>query len=269
MAEVRWERCKAHELRALADEGAAVVLPVAAIEQHGPHLPVWVDTRLGHEVACRAARKAWERRKVLVAPPVWSGLSEHHMPYGGTLTLDRDTFLAVLRGLIGSLARHGFRDILIANSHGGNILASQVAADEAGQAGIATVVSTTYAHEAREAFAEILEDQPGIMHACEAETSMMLALEPGLVDTADLAALDTPRGDGFLGAGVASYRWRPFQHMTGNGVSGFPAKASAEKGERLLEAGAETLAALILDPQTWAAPRDLRGEGTGGVPFRH
>ena len=106
------------------------------------------------------------------------------------------------------------------------------------------------------------------MHACEAETSMMLALEPTLVDTTDLAALATERDGGFLGAGATSYRWRAFQHMTANGVAGNPARASAEKGERLLEAAAEAIAALITDPDTWAAARDLRSGGAGGVPFR-
>ncbi|MEM7210781.1 MAG: hypothetical protein AAF479_02645, partial [Pseudomonadota bacterium] len=71
-----------------------------------------------------------------------------------------------------------------------------------------------------------------------------------------------------LEAGVASYRWRPFTHMTANGVAGFPAKATVEKGEALLEASAEALAALITDPETWAPPLDLRPDSIGGVPLR-
>lgn len=268
MIEVEWARMKAHELRDLANRNAVVILPVAAIEQHGPHLPVMTDTRIGGEVAARAARKAFETRPTVVMPVVWSGLSEHHMPYGGTLTLDHGTFLGMLRCLIHSVVRHGFTDVLISNSHGGNIRASEMAADQLAQETGATIVSTTYANEARPAFGEILDDQPGVMHGCEAETSMMMALETGLVDTSDLAALATERGKGFLNAGEASYRWRPFHHMTGNGVSGNPARASAEKGERLLDAAAAALAELILDEKTWAKPQDLRGDGVAGVPFR-
>ncbi len=96
---------------------------------------------------------------------------------------------------------------------------------------------------------------------------MMLAVEPALVDTSDLASLATQRS-AVLSAGKASYRWRPFQHGTANGVSGVPTRASAEKGERLLEAAAQAVAAVITDPDTWAPARDMRGEGTGGVPFR-
>ena len=266
---VEWARLKAHELRALAGKNAVVIVPIASIEQHGPHLPVMTDTRLGREVACRAARKASATRPTVVTPVIWHGLSEHHMPYGGTLTLDLDTFIAVLRCIIGSLVRNGFKDVLISNSHGGNILAMQTAADQLSLELGATIVATTYVREAADAFEKLLEDQPQIMHACEGETSMMMAIEPDLVDTSDLASLTTERGAGFLTAGKASYRWRPFTHMTGNGVSGNPARSNAEKGEKLLEAGAAALAALITDPQTWAPANDLRAGDTQGVPFRN
>jgi len=266
--QVEWGRLKAHELRALAQRRAVVVLPVAATEQHGPHLPTMTDTRIGGEVARRAARKAYARQPTVVAPVVFAGLSGHHMDFGGTLTLDHETFMAVIGCLVRSVVQHGFRKIVLSNSHGGNIRAMQFAADQLAQETGAAIVATTYAQEAAKTIAPLLEDQAGVMHAGEAETSMMLALEPDLVDSTDLAALDTERGRGFLYAGEASYRWRPFQHMTGNGVSGFPAKASAEKGERLLEAASDAIAALIADPQSWADPSDLRGMTAAGVPFR-
>lgn len=268
MPETDWSRLKAHELRALADQNAAVILPIASIEQHGPHLPVMTDTRLGWEIAMRSAQKAYAKRPTVVTPVVWCGLSEHHMPFGGTLILSHETFRMVLRDLIVSLTRHGFRDVLISNSHGGNIIPMKQIADELSGQLDATIVATTYPMEAAPAIREILEDQPNLGHACEAETSMMMAVEPDLVDTSDLASLNTDRGTGFLDAGVASYRWRPFTHMTGNGVAGNPARANAGKGELMLEAGAEALAQLIVDPATWAPPVDRRGEGTGGVPFR-
>jgi len=190
------------------------------------------------------------------------------MPYGGTLTLSHETFRRLLRDLIASLTRHGFRHVLISNSHGSNIIAIQQVADELAGELDAIIVATTYVAEAAEAIGPLLEDQPGIQHACEGETAMMMACEPELVDGSDLAALGTERGAGFLKAGNASYRWRPFAHMTGNGVSGYPAKATAEKGEKILEVASDAIAALITDPETLAPARDLRGEGTQGVPFR-
>lgn len=269
MSEVEWARLKAHELRALAAGNAAVILPIASIEQHGPHLPVMTDTRLGHEVAVRAARKAWPARKTVVTPVVWSGLSEHHMAFGGTLTVSHATFRALLIDLIDALVRQGFRDILISNSHGGNIIAMQQILDEVAPTSEATLVAATYVMEAGDAYADVLEDQKSVMHAGEAETSMMMVCAPDLVDTSDLAGCNAPaeEGPGFLKAGRAAYRWRPLGHVTGNGVIGFPEKANADKGERLLEIGAQALADLITDPATWAPPRDLRFAETGGVPL--
>ncbi len=268
MSEVEWARLKAHELRALANEETVVILPVASIEQHGPHLPVMTDTRIGHEVACMAARKAYARRPTVVTPVIWHGLSEHHIPFGGTLTLDHDTFFAVLRCLVDSLHRQGFRKVLISNSHGGNILSMQTAAERLAMATGMTIVATTYVGEADESIRKLLKNQPHIMHACEGETSMMLALTPELVDTDELETLATERGAGFLKAGHASYRWRSFTHMTGNGVSGDPANANAEQGEAILEAASDAVAELIAAPETWAPMRDLRGQGTKGVAFK-
>ena len=269
MVDVDWARLKAQDLRALANENAVVILPIASIEQHGPHLPVMTDTRLGYEVATRAARLAWDRQKTVVAPVVWSGLSEHHMPFGGTLTVSHATFRALISDLITALVRQGFRKILISNSHGGNVIAMQQILDELAPTCPATLVATTYVTETDSTYGDLLEDQRGVMHACEAETSMMMVCEPDLVDTSDLASLNTPmEGHKFLGAGRASYRWRPFAHVTSNGVAGFPEKANAEKGEKLLSQGAQAVADLIADPETWAAPQDLRGSGTADVPFR-
>lgn len=226
------------------------------------------DTRLGLEVAHRAARKAYPKRPTVVTPPVWSGLSEHHMPFGGTLILSHETFRMVLRDLIVSLTRHGFRDVLISNSHGGNAVATHQIADELATKVDANIVATTYVSEAAPEIGALLEDQDNIQHACEGETSMMMAVEPELVDASDLGSLGGPVASSFLKAGRASYRWRPFAHVTADGVAGIPARATAEKGERILEVASDALAALITDPETWAAPRDRRGSGTAGVPFR-
>jgi creatinine amidohydrolase len=269
MAEVDWSRLKAHELRKLANENAVVILPIASIEQHGSHLPVMTDTRLGQEIAFRAARMVYEKRPVVVTPVVWSGLSEHHMPFGGTLTLSHDTFRRVVRDIVESITRHGFRDILISNSHGGNIIAMQQILDELAPNSQATLVATTYVTEAGEDLSKHLQDQPGVMHAGEAETSMMLVCEPELVDLSDIAKIASPKLDSkFLSAGQGSYRWRPFSHATQNGLAGNPARSTAEKGKKVLEAGASALARLITDPETWLEPNDLRSSETGGVLFR-
>ena len=267
--ETSWARLKAQELRELAQQDAVVILPVASIEQHGPHLPVMTDARIGEEMARRAAEKAWPKRKTVWTPVMWAGLSEHHMDFGGTLTLSPSTFRAVVIDLIDAITRAGFRHILISNSHGGNIIPCKQILDEIAPRLEAAVVFTTYATEAGAAFGKPLEDQPNIMHACEAETSMMMVCASDTVDDSDLASHNVPYGNGpdFLQVGRGSYRWRPLSHATPNGVLGMPEKSTPEKGETLLEIGSQALADLITDPETWADVQDLRGEGTGGVPF--
>jgi creatinine amidohydrolase len=95
MTETRWDRLTAPELRALAAQDAVVVLPVASLEQHGPHLPVWTDSFIGHAVAVAGAERCGEG-KAVVLPPMWTGHSEHHFPFGGTISLDYATFAAML-----------------------------------------------------------------------------------------------------------------------------------------------------------------------------
>lgn len=270
MTETSWARLKAHELRALAAQNAVVILPVASIEQHGPHLPVMTDTRIGEEIARRAAEAAFPNRPTIWAPVVWQGLSEHHMAYGGTLTLSHATFRAMIEDLVHAITRAGFHDILISNSHGGNIIALQSVLDELAPEVDATLVLTTYVMEAGARYGEVLDDQETVMHAGEAETAMMLVCAPETVDATNLAAhnVEAESGPGFLKAGEASYRWRPLPHITPNGVIGKPENATAEKGEALLQIGADALARLICDPATWAAPKDQRQEQTGGVALK-
>ncbi len=246
--DVRWANLKAHELRDLAAQDAIVVVPVASMEQHGPHLPVRVDSLLCGAVAERGAERAADRRPVVVAPTVWSGLSEHHMPFGGTLTLDLATFLALLRCICTSLRRHGFERVLLLNGHGGNEAALRVAVEQLTPDLGMTLVTATYWHLAAERFKAILERQSGLRHACEAETSMVLALRPELVDPSRFEEAKTSEDEGGI---EGAYRWRSFTARTASGALGDPTAASAEKGERLLDAAAAALAELLLEDQFW------------------
>src|SRR5258707_3284777 len=99
MVEVEWRRHRADQLREKAKEDAIVIVPVGSLEQHGPHLPVEIDTLLSETVALRTARLAAEKQPVLVLPILWTGLSEHHMSFGRTITLETDTLLTTVRCL--------------------------------------------------------------------------------------------------------------------------------------------------------------------------
>mgnify|MGYP000870194937 CR=1 FL=1 len=83
----RYEDLTWPEMNEAVEAGLIPVLPVGTMEQHGPHLPVQVDSRLATEVSHRAAQKAHNEQATVVLPVVWAGLSEHHMPFGGTITL--------------------------------------------------------------------------------------------------------------------------------------------------------------------------------------
>jgi creatinine amidohydrolase len=246
-AELRWDHLKAYELRALAAEAAIVVVPVAAVEQHGPHLPVMTDSLLCRAVAERAAGMVAGRRPVVVAPTVWSGLSEHHMAFGGTISLDFPTFCGLLRCICRSLQRQGFARVLLLNGHGGNEAALRVVVEQlTGELGLA-LATATYWQLAAEPFRAILERQSGVRHACEAETSMVLALRPELVDAGRFEDARTAETE----AGPAAYRWRSFAERTASGALGDPTAASAAKGERLLEAAGAAVAELLLDDAFW------------------
>ena len=257
--EYEWARLRADELCKYAEDDTVVILPVAALEQHGPHLPVMVDSRLAEEVSKRTASLGRAKGiPIITLPVVWHGLSEHHMPFGGTVTLTSNTFFLIVRDLIKSISRHGFSKFLILNGHGGNITAAEVCAQDISMELSLPIVAATYWLEAADRFAKILETQTNVMHACEAETSMMMALEPNLVVDSLLNEAKGPMKLDFLNAGKGSYRWRSLTHVTSNGVIGDPSHSSSAKGEQLLREASQAIFELICDPETFKVQSDLQ-----------
>src|SRR5665213_741426 len=191
--EVEWMRLKAPELRAIAKRYAVVIVPVASVEQHGPHLPTQVDCLLVGAIANRAARLALNSIPVVMTPTIWSGLAEHHMALGATLSLGYDAFFAVVEGICRSVVRHGFNRVLLLNGHGGNVAALTVVVNELSPRLGVPLATATYWLLAQEAFGQILEKQSNVRHACEAETSMVIALAPELVDMKAAADAVGPR----------------------------------------------------------------------------
>lgn len=251
---LEWMKLTAAEVQAEADADALVIVPVASMEQHGPHLATGVDMVLGGTVALETARRLSEAgHRVIVTPVCWAGLAEHHMAFGGTVTLDHATFQAVLRHVVGSAARHGFRRVFLMNGHGGNAEAIGTAAtDLAVEFGI-HVGGGTYWHMVPEVIAPLLERQPTLMHACEAETSMMMHLSPESVRPEQLSKAHGPASSRVPGQPPGLLMRRSFREITKSGVVGDARVASAEKGVQLVNAIASKCAELLANRQLWKA----------------
>jgi creatinine amidohydrolase len=257
MREVEWSRLRAAEVAALAGGETVVIVPIGATEQHGPHLPVMTDWRCVQEVALRAARLMRESKPVLVTPTIPYGMSEHHMSLGGTITLDYATMNAVIRCVVTSAIRHGFKRVFVLNGHGGNTTALQNMVGELTVETKLPLATGTYWDIAAGSIRALLESQDALLHACEAETSMVMALEGATVDVTALARAHGALVPGLAaipGANPAVYRWRNMSSRSPVGVIGDASTASAAKGERLLNAIAADVAAALLDERTWAEP---------------
>lgn len=236
-------------IRAIAGE-TTVLLPTAAIEQHGPHLAIVTDTLVCTTICQRAAEIASEQRPVTVAPPIHFGSSHHHFPHPGVLSLTSGTFTTVVQEICASLVRSGFRRIMIVNGHGGNDNEIRVAARLVGLEYPVSIAAAAYWTVAAQALVEDgrvgeVGQLPG--HAGGFETSLMMALRPDLVDTANYPkALARPPfvADMTLRASVIH---SGESLGSGPGYTDDPSNASAEAGERMLATICRQLAAFIVD----------------------
>ncbi len=234
-------------VREIAPSGVAVI-PVAAIEQHGPHLPIGVDTYVTEYVAGEAAAKATSADyPVCAAPIVAYGSSHHHRPLPGVLSLQSDTLIRILKDIGESLILSGFKRIFILNGHGGNNDAIGIVAQDLTNEHDAVVGAASYWSLATAALQEVVKDRgipwvPG--HAGGFETALTRALQGELVDEAAVpttATIDGPRR-GPLG------RARIHSHQAIANIDGYtdvPALGDAALGEACLRAIVDEVAAVL------------------------
>ncbi len=208
-----------------------VLIPVAAVEQHGQHLPVATDSMLLGEIVRRVEESM--SPSVLIAPLMWLGNSDHHLDFPGTLSAPPRVYLDLLVGLFDNLIGHGFKRLYMLNGHGGNDVPGKQAVFELRQKyrqrdDLLLLFSTYWSLGGRpwEAAPDIVQREMG--HACEWETSMILRIAPQLVGEYGNAEI-VPPGNPFL---PATRGWIT-KERSEPGHIGQPHLATPEKGEAL------------------------------------
>ncbi|HQX63080.1 MAG TPA: creatininase family protein [Thermomicrobiales bacterium] len=231
------------QVRAAIDAGQRTLVAAAgSMEQHGPHLPMQTDTLLGSFLAEAVVERL---PGALQGPTIPFGVSEHHMPFAGTITLDKELFKSVVRQYVASLASHGFETIVIVPSHGGNFAPlNELLAETGGVVNGARFLAYTDLNEFIRPMFEVAA-KDGVTaaeagaHAGEAETSMVLAANGALVEM-DYAE------EGYVGDfGPAAQKVIFEQGMvalTSNGILGDARPATAERGFAYRERMADMLA---------------------------
>lgn len=249
---VSWAGKTYPEIAALAAEpGSVLVMPTGSLEQHGRHLPTATDTILADAVATVGAERVADELPVLVTPPVWSGFSPHHLPFGGTVTLEVETMLHLLEDVADAALDNGFDALLFVNGHGGNTSIVGAAVSSIGTTHPhAQVLAINYARLAAPFIDEIREsDIGGMSHGGEFETSLMLHLRPDLVhmDRVEIQYREEPytlgKKDAFKTGPLSVYR--EFTEYTEHGPIGDPSLGSEEKGAELYDRLGDELAGLL------------------------
>jgi creatinine amidohydrolase len=227
--------------RAATGGGRVVLLPVGAIEQHGPHLPVDVDNRIVTWLCDEAARRRPDL--ILSVPPIHYGFNEHNMGFPGTVSVEVEHFIAYVYDVCYSFVRQGHTRIVLVNGHGSNAMpCALVARRIVNTSDDSLAAAVSHLALARDLAARIRESPTGgIAHACEYETSWYLFLNPDLVAmeraVPDMLAqrstyvwVDLMAGDGPV---ALIDDWSRVSN--GSGVEGDPRTASAEKGRLFAE----------------------------------
>jgi creatinine amidohydrolase/Fe(II)-dependent formamide hydrolase-like protein len=246
------------EIKALPKDKAAVVLSVASVEQHGPHLPVITDSLVGQTLLGKALEQLDPSVQVWVIPPLCYGKSNEHRPFPGTLTLSAQTLAAVVRDVALSVARAGFRRLVLLNSHGGNPpVLDYIARDLHEETGMQLFSIMISRMGLQDAVTDPDEAAWG-MHAGDSETSWVLALAPELVHMDRTVGVgDYPRmpaGTRHLAVrGPVGFAWLTAD-LSAMGVLGNPRTATAEKGQTYVAATVAKLAGVIEEIASFEGP---------------
>ena len=235
------------QVDALPRESTLLVLPTAAIEQHGHHLPLATDTLINNLLLGHALAKLPTSLSVFALPPVHYGKSNEHMGFPGTLAVSAATFMAVLRDLGASVSSAHFQKLVLYNTHGGNsALIEVMARDLRAEFGLRTFALHGTGGISFEGVSP--QERAYGFHAGEVETALLLASVPELVDRAAYTVnyvADISRPELLLPENApATFAWLT-RDIAPSGVMGDPRPATAENGSRWLDKAATRLAAAL------------------------
>ena len=248
-----WADLKTTDFAALDPASTVAVLPVAATEQHGPHLPLGVDTVLADGILREALGHLPPEASVLVLPTQAVGLSPEHTAFAGTLSLSPATLIALWTEIGAGVARAGVKKLVLFNAHGGHVAPMDIVARELrARHGLIVYSSSWYNLPLGEVVTSLFpqEEHRFGVHAGDIETSLMLALQPQRVDMAQaqaFASASQARAPHYplLGDGKSAKLGWMVQDYNPQGAAGNAAAATAEKGRALLDAAGRQLALLL------------------------
>ncbi len=234
-----------------------VVIPLGSLEQHGHHLPLFVDTIQVTAVAQRVEEQLGD--DILLLPTLWLGCSHHHKDFPGTVSALPTLYSQMVTTIAQSVLRAGFRRLFFLNGHGGNqvpaahAITELVADDD--DANDAYITFSSWWSVGREGIAP---DKHGlttqfVSHACEYETSMMLFLRPDLVHTDRIQQTGPRLANKWFnveyGGPVEVYK--RYQNLVAPGNMGSPQEGTAEKGEGMADAVVDEVVAFLTEFRTW------------------
>ncbi|HTB97620.1 MAG TPA: creatininase family protein [Terracidiphilus sp.] len=236
------------QVDALPRESTLLVLPTAAIEQHGHHLPLATDTLINNLLLGKALARIPADLSIFALPPVCYGKSNEHIGFPGTLSVSAQTFMAVVRDLGASIAAGGFKKLVLYNTHGGNTsLVDVLARDLRAEFGLRTFSLFGSPGAAFQGVSP--QERTYGFHAGEIETAFLLHAVPSLVHKDEytknyIARIDQPE---LLKpeASAANFAWLT-KDIAPSGVLGDPSAATAENGEQWSDETASRIAEILV-----------------------
>ncbi|QAT48640.1 creatininase family protein [Caproiciproducens sp. NJN-50] len=238
----KWENLTRDEIAQLDKSRTIVLLPTGATEQHGPHLPVGTDSIiLSALIDLIVEKQDFDEGNLIFAPQLCVGKSNEHMGFPGTITFGTQTYYSLLHDIAAAVSKSGFQKLVLFNSHGGNTdMLNLISRDMRIDFGLDVFVFdwwfTPFWNKGLKGLKQ--SGTYGVFHACELETSLMLAIRPETVHM-ELAVDEDPveslRDNDYVTIlGPYTAGWKT-SDVTKSGVIGAPTYATAEKGKKLLD----------------------------------